>query len=358
MLAFLRSRVALPRWAATAQRVRATGGLAGILRLAMQFFAHPWLAFLRTTVATSKRPSKTEKKFARYLRCKEGHRRKAARIREQRAEAASTAREKREAYLATLSADERAKVEAERLQSFLAIRKSAEEAKAAETARLLDALDSGLRVAIDCAYNTLMSQKEQKSLARQLCFAYASNRKLAEPFSLHICGLGDSLPHSLPDGFDRWHVRTAAEEACAHFPREQVVYLTPDSPHTLDAIDERCAYVIGGLVDGTIKKSQSLQRAEQWGVRTARLPIQEHALDCKPVLTINGVVELLAAFRETANWGEAIRSVSIAGRKLHPSQAAAHAARTQAALDRAASRSSDSDAAQMSEAERPCAAPG
>ncbi|KAG8467590.1 hypothetical protein KFE25_006642 [Diacronema lutheri] len=310
---------AIHRHAAAALRGRGGGGLAHVVRTAVQLLASPWAA-LRRGVASGgiRRLSKGEKREARFSRIKAGHRRKAERAREQRALAVSAERQAREEWLSTLSADERATAERERHDECIASRRAADDARAAraaEAARLSAALESGARVAIDCTYDTLMSAKEQKSLARQLCYAYAANRKLERPFALHVCGLGACTQLPLPAGFERWHVRTATEEACAHFARERVVYLTPDSLNVLDAIDERDVYVIGGLVDSCIKKRASLSRAERWGVRTARLPVHEHASACKPVLTINGVVDLLAALRETGDWRAAFQAVELAGRR-------------------------------------------
>ncbi|KAJ1633367.1 guanine-1-methyltransferase-domain-containing protein [Pavlovales sp. CCMP2436] len=296
----------LPRRAAAVLRKRALGGPIG---WAISKLATPLIQLL-----TPKRLSKQEKKLGRFLRIKAAHRRGRERKREQSALAATAVRSAREVHLAGLDDEARAETERLRREAYLAMRKEQDDAKAAMAARLVAGLVSGVRVAVDVAYNELMSEKEQKSLARQLGFAYAVNRKLETPFSLHVCGLSSRTAHTLPGGFERWHVRAVEEEACAHFPLHEIIYLTPDSPNTLTSFDERSVYVIGGLVDGTIKKTTSLSRAERFGVRTARLPIEEHAMEIKPVLTINSVFHLLAAFRDTGDWAAAIGGAELAKR--------------------------------------------
>lgn len=42
---------------------------------------------------------------------------------------------------------------------------------------------------------------------------------------------------------------------------KKLVYLSPDAPDPLETVEIDTAYVIGGLVDRTVKKNASLMRA-------------------------------------------------------------------------------------------------
>eukprot|EP00983_Pelagomonas_calceolata_P018239 571647-Pelagomonas_calceolata.AAC.2 len=94
----------------------------------------------------------------------------------------------------------------------------------------------------------------------------------------------------------------------------QVVYLTADSPHTLEVLDPTKAYVIGGLVDHNRLKNVCLNRAKEAGMATAKLPIQGNVnLSMSSVLTVNHMVEILVNFIARGNtaseWGPVLNEV-------------------------------------------------
>ena len=64
------------------------------------------------------------------------------------------------------------------------------------------------------------------------------------------------------------------------FSADELVYLSPDADEILDTIDTFKVYVIGGLVDRSIAKNQSLNRATALGVQCVRLPLAEYYPEC------------------------------------------------------------------------------
>ncbi|KFY47523.1 hypothetical protein V496_10614 [Pseudogymnoascus sp. VKM F-4515 (FW-2607)] len=86
----------------------------------------------------------------------------------------------------------------------------------------------------------------------------------------------------------------------------QIVYLSSDSEHTLDSLSPYTTYVIGGIVDKNRHKGLCHRRANELGIPTAKLPIGEYMqMQSRTVLTTNHVVEIMANWLETGNWGEA-----------------------------------------------------
>ncbi|KFZ09996.1 hypothetical protein V501_05382 [Pseudogymnoascus sp. VKM F-4519 (FW-2642)] len=86
----------------------------------------------------------------------------------------------------------------------------------------------------------------------------------------------------------------------------QVVYLSSDSEHTLDSLSPYTTYVIGGIVDKNRHKGLCHKRANELGIPTAKLPIGEYMqMQSRTVLTTNHVVEIMANWLETGDWGEA-----------------------------------------------------
>ena len=97
------------------------------------------------------------------------------------------------------------------------------------------------------------------------------------------------------------------------FAKEDLVYLSPDSPNIIEEIDPTKTYVIGGLVDGSPKREVSLNRAAGIGCLTGRLPIKENMTRITPhgyntILTLNQVYEILMRFHETKSWDVALKN--------------------------------------------------
>ncbi|VTJ52719.1 Hypothetical predicted protein [Marmota monax] len=116
------------------------------------------------------------------------------------------------------------------------------------------------------------------------------------------------------DGFSSYLLDVTEEDCFSLFPLETLVYLTPDSEHALQDVDLNKVYILGGLVDESIQKKVTFQKAQEYSVKTARLPIQEYMVRLQngknyhsEILAINQVFDILSTFLETHNWPEALK---------------------------------------------------
>ena len=90
----------------------------------------------------------------------------------------------------------------------------------------------------------------------------------------------------------------------------EVIYLTSDSPHTLDRLKPYSTYIIGGLVDKNRHKGICYKTACDKGLKTAKLPIGEYMeMQSRFVLATNHVVEIMIRWLECGDWGEAFMQV-------------------------------------------------
>ncbi|KAH7369839.1 tRNA m(1)G methyltransferase domain-containing protein [Rhexocercosporidium sp. MPI-PUGE-AT-0058] len=93
-------------------------------------------------------------------------------------------------------------------------------------------------------------------------------------------------------------------------PQHSIVYLTSDSETTLSVLSPYTTYIIGGIVDKNRHKGICYKRAVERGIPTARLPIGEYmTMQSRSVLAVNHVVEIMLAWLETGDWGEAFLKV-------------------------------------------------
>lgn len=94
------------------------------------------------------------------------------------------------------------------------------------------------------------------------------------------------------------------------FSTDSIIYLSADSPHTIDKLEPYTSYVIGGLVDRNREKFLCQRRAEAMGIRTAKLPIGEYLqMSSRKVLATNHVVEIMSKWLETGDWAKALMEV-------------------------------------------------
>ncbi|PVH88010.1 hypothetical protein DL98DRAFT_509519 [Cadophora sp. DSE1049] len=102
----------------------------------------------------------------------------------------------------------------------------------------------------------------------------------------------------------------APEVKAEEQPEPSIVYLTADSDDTLSVLSPNTTYIIGGIVDKNRHKGICYKRATERGIKTARLPIGEYmTMQSRSVLAVNHVVEIMLAWMEIGDWGEAFLKV-------------------------------------------------
>ena len=178
---------------------------------------------------------------------------------------------------------------------------------------LKDDESSRPKVCIDLQYEELMSEKELIHLAQQLSRVYGFNRKSSDPCHLTFCHLPKDCKTSQiccdkSEGFANYILNFSEKSLIDTFEnrKQDLVYLTPDSDNLLEDIEDNKIYVIGGLVDDSVKKLSSLSFAKDQGLTTAKLPIDKYCSriegSFKQILTINQVFEILLNKIQGFSW--------------------------------------------------------
>ncbi|XP_067381171.1 RNA (guanine-9-)-methyltransferase domain-containing protein 2 isoform X2 [Channa argus] len=151
---------------------------------------------------------------------------------------------------------------------------------------------SSLRVIVDCSFDNLMLIKDVCKLHKQIQRCYAENRRALHPVQFYLTSLGGQLKQIM-DGKDKgwvnWKDITIKMEHYSEVvPKEDLVYLTSDSPNVLQELDETKAYVIGGLVDHNHQKGITFERAKELGISHAQLPLSSFVkMNSRKVLAVN-----------------------------------------------------------------------
>uniref|UniRef100_G3MRS8 RNA (guanine-9-)-methyltransferase domain-containing protein 1 n=1 Tax=Amblyomma maculatum TaxID=34609 RepID=G3MRS8_AMBMU len=186
--------------------------------------------------------------------------------------------------------------------------------------RQIPAILFGQSVVFDLSYDEVMTPRECNKAARDLLSVFGKNRWSRDPFQLYFC-------NASPNGLTARILRSALFEVSKIpllseltsssylniFPKEKLVYLTPDSENTLDEFDYDAVYVVGALVDKEAKNGATLSKATSEGLKTARFP-QTFAWSwqkevAQPLHLID-VFKILLALKQTNDWKTALRFIN------------------------------------------------
>ncbi|EFY89287.1 tRNA (guanine(9)-N(1))-methyltransferase [Metarhizium acridum] len=215
---------------------------------------------------------------------------------------------------------------------------------------------------LDCDFEEYMTDKERISLSSQVTRCYSENRNFKYKSHLWVSGWRGKLKERFETAMENQHahwkgvgfeegdflaaaararegMRSAGGEMIDALQRSvgrparwekderepfplsgpvpelndeyaDVVYLTSESPYTLERLEPNTSYVIGGLVDKNREKGLCYRRAVERGIRTARLPIGQYMkLRTRQILATNHVVEIMLRWLECEDWAEAFMRV-------------------------------------------------
>lgn len=185
--------------------------------------------------------------------------------------------------------------------------------------RLKQAMEdmNSLKVCVDLSWTDNMNDKELSKLAGQIGRLYGSNRKASSPASIYFTGFSSdsklyqecARKHS---GFDNYKITVTDDSFLSLFDKEKLVYLSPDAEMELDTVDASHVYILGGLVDETVRKQLTNDRASEIKIRSRCLPVNTymhrsgHHHSYSTVLAINQVFDILLSYNSTKNWREAL----------------------------------------------------
>ena len=198
---------------------------------------------------------------------------------------------------------------------------------------------------VDCGFDDLMTENEMVSLASQVTRCYSDNSKALFRAHYAISSFNGNLKKRFETVLSNHHQNWRGVKFCEEdfveasvrmkdsmsapeggelkgcFLRDaedqeqvsrdgEVVYLTSDSPNTLEKLKPYSTYIIGGLVDRNRHKGICYKRAMEKGIKTAKLPIGEYMeMNSRFILATNHVFEIMINWLANRDWSEAFMAV-------------------------------------------------
>lgn len=170
--------------------------------------------------------------------------------------------------------------------------------------RIAKGLKEGIKIGFDLSYDHVMSKNENLSLGFQLCHVYNVVKRSQNLLSLNMCGVKGMLKNELAKfGSAYWIANLTEDSVDVYFKDriQDIIYLSPDADEELTEFEMDKIYVIGGLVDKTILKDQSKNRAKELNLASKRLPFSlvKNASNYRKCLNINTIVEIIDFYLST-----------------------------------------------------------
>ncbi|KAK3587113.1 hypothetical protein CHS0354_023567 [Potamilus streckersoni] len=171
---------------------------------------------------------------------------------------------------------------------------------------------------LDMDYENYMSMREITNLHDQFWFLYGKNKRIQQPFNLVACSVnpvGEFMNRfkkvAKHMNFDSFYCEMTEKSYLDLYPRDRLVYLTPDSRKVLRYFDPDDIYIIGGLVDISQIKPLSFTKAKKQGIRMASLPLDEYLSWQKgsKALTLDQMIQILGEVMVSGDWKRALQYV-------------------------------------------------
>ena len=184
--------------------------------------------------------------------------------------------------------------------------------------------NSSFKIIFDLNYNNMMNYNELKSLVFQIALSYGINKKNKNKIAFYLSNYSNennnivSLFEKI--GANSWEINYSEKnfyeiEELLNL-NKKFIYLSPESEYDLEEVNDNYIFVIGGLIDKTIIKNKSLERAinienkKIIDIETRRLPLKKYIGNIfKTALNINTVVEILSNYLDSKDWKNSILKV-------------------------------------------------
>ncbi|XP_036828281.1 tRNA methyltransferase 10 homolog C, partial [Oncorhynchus mykiss] len=184
--------------------------------------------------------------------------------------------------------------------------------------RSAQAVVFGQPLVFDMSYEQQMTRREVENTVSQLMEVEGWNRRAPDPFHLHFCNLQpdggyhrELVKRYGAEAWERLLITSTEQRHVDLFPRDDLVYLTADSPNVLRTFDNSKVYVVGSMVDRSIQSGLSLANAKRLKLNTARLPLDDFLQweTGAKNLTLDQMIRILLTLKESGRWEEALEHV-------------------------------------------------
>ncbi|GAB1609673.1 mitochondrial ribonuclease P protein 1 homolog, partial [Argonauta hians] len=184
--------------------------------------------------------------------------------------------------------------------------------------RMAHSMVYGQPIIFDMSYEKSMRKQDICRLSEQFLMCYGSNKIHQDPFHFVLSSnestslFQNFLDNSRRNKDEEYFMMTNSDQHYLDlYPKENLVYLTPDAPSVLKKFDHNAIYIIGGLVDKVNPKPLTLAKAKRERLKMAKLPLDNYIRwGCgNKSLTLNQVIDILLHLKNGSDWLQALQHI-------------------------------------------------
>ncbi|XP_074648279.1 uncharacterized protein LOC141903840 [Tubulanus polymorphus] len=181
---------------------------------------------------------------------------------------------------------------------------------------IYNALLWGQKLVFDFDYDDIMRPRDITNMIDQFLESHGHNRVHRDPFYFYVCNASpDSASvqrlYRSASGIDEYPFTVTEKSYLDIFPRDKLVYLSPNAPAMLEDYNHDDVYIVGGLVDKIVCQPVTMAKAKREGIRMAKLPIDLYYrfVSGSKSLSLDQITRILLDMKDTGDWTTALRHI-------------------------------------------------
>ncbi|ESN96417.1 hypothetical protein HELRODRAFT_68039 [Helobdella robusta] len=180
-------------------------------------------------------------------------------------------------------------------------------------ANIFQAMMHGPHLVFDFSFEEHLTEKELKDLMRQIYNSHGMNKLAKEPFHFHFCSIkqSSSTSQKLLKAFPNMAeipITVSEQSYLDLYPREKLVYLSPNATEVMANFDHDLVYIIGAIVDKAVETPLTMAKAKREKIRMMKFPLDRYVKwsSGSKALALNHVVDILLHLKTSQNWNDAL----------------------------------------------------
>lgn len=151
-----------------------------------------------------------------------------------------------------------------------------------QQSRLWSSALDGQNVVLDFSLLADRMQSEKMSICSQSQRIVLFNKEADMPFNVWFTSLTDQSVINRFNTVNLFKPTNFVNQSERHFtelfPKQKLVYLSPDAEEAIEKFDRETVYILGALVDRYEDNPLTFESAKRHGIRSVRLPLKEHVI--------------------------------------------------------------------------------
>lgn len=144
--------------------------------------------------------------------------------------------------------------------------------------RLSSAILHNQPIIFDLDFDAHMEIENKRSLARQIQFSIFRNQEDNSPFNLTLCNVNFESEtmlylNKIEKNFQKVPINIYTQSYLDLYPKEKLIYLSPNAKEEMRIFDHEAIYIIGGISDPKVQHPLTYAKAKKERIKAQKLPL-------------------------------------------------------------------------------------